>query len=61
MAYDLGPLVARTSKSAILENRRSRLRFAGWQRLAPDSRLEVVERALSAPAKDMIDFYPIAL
>ena len=32
-----------------------------WRALPPESRLSLVERALKAPANDLIDAYPLAL
>ena len=40
---------------------RSSVRFRAWRRLNPESRLRAVERALSAPANDLIDDLPVAL
>jgi hypothetical protein len=40
---------------------RTHRRFRAWQQLAPERRLDAVERALNAPANDLVDAFPIAL
>ena len=32
-----------------------------WRALAPDCRLALIERAMTPPANDLIDAYPLAL
>ena len=36
-------------------------RFLPWRRLDAEHRLAVIERALQAPANDLIDGFPLAL
>ena len=40
---------------------RSQARFRSWRLLEPEQRLVIVERAMSAPANDLFDDYPVAL
>lgn len=40
---------------------RNQHRFRGWRALEPEQRLVIVERAMGAPANDLIDDFPIAL
>ena len=40
---------------------RSQARFRSWRSLEPEQRLVIVERAMGAPANDLIDDFPIAL
>jgi hypothetical protein len=35
--------------------------YQAWRQLEPEKRLELVERALAAPANDVVDGYPVAL
>jgi hypothetical protein len=35
--------------------------YQAWHRLDPESRLDLVEQALSAPANDLVDDLPLAL
>lgn len=37
------------------------VRFGSWRQLDPDRRLDLVEKALEAPANDLVDDYPVAL
>lgn len=37
------------------------LRSRSWRMLDPERKLEAIERAMKAPANDLIDRYPIAL
>jgi len=47
--------------SASVQSARNFARFRGWRKLDPNHRIEMVEQALTAPANDLIDGYPIAL
>lgn len=52
-----GPAVHAASSAAA----RRFARFGRWRKLDEDHRLQAVERALRAPANDLIDGYPLAL
>ena len=52
-----GPAVSASKRYS----ERSSARFRAWRKLNPDHRLKIVERALSAPANDLIDDLPVAL
>ena len=52
-----GPAIAAVKRAA----KRSSARFLAWRKLNPEHRLKVVERALSAPANDLIGDLPVAL
>ncbi|MBA3576787.1 MAG: hypothetical protein H0W39_04110 [Sphingomonas sp.] len=58
MAYELCPQGPVPHGPAM---ERIHRRFRAWQQLAPERRLEAVERALNAPANDLVDAFPIAL
>lgn len=47
--------------AASIGSDRKSVRFRAWRKLNAESRLKVVERALAAPANDLIDNFPIAL
>lgn len=65
MAYGLnsklfvedGPAVQAANVAAA----RPSARFRAWQKLNPERRFAAIERALKAPANDLIDGYPLAL
>ena len=65
MAYGLNTALfvedGPTAKVASLAATRSASRFLAWRKLNPESRFEAVEKALAAPANDLIDSYPLAL
>ena len=65
MAYGLDTELFIENGPAVLAANSARLRpasrFLRWRMLDTKDRLEVVERALEAPANDRIDAYPIAL
>lgn len=65
MAYCLsgGPLVedGPTSKAASTAGGLNSPSFERWRKLDEEHRLQAVERALKAPANDLIDGYPLAL
>lgn len=52
-----GPAVHAASAASA----RSVARFVHWRKLDEKRRLQAVERALQAPANDLIDGYPLAL
>ncbi|HET9810551.1 MAG TPA: hypothetical protein VFP53_02500 [Sphingomicrobium sp.] len=52
-----GPAVHAVANAA---ERRSD-RFRAWRNLDSTHRLELIERAMNAPANDLLDAYPIAL
>jgi hypothetical protein len=37
------------------------VRFGAWRNLDTDRRFDMVQKALSAPANDLVDSYPVAL
>jgi hypothetical protein len=65
MAYSLspglfvedGPAIHAADAAAAMP----RMRFLAWRRLDPDHRFEAIERALNAPANDLVDDLPLAL
>lgn len=48
-------------RAAVSAASRSSARFRAWRKLKAEHRLDVVERALRAPANDLIDDLPVAL
>jgi len=52
-----GPAVHAATAAAA----RTVARFGRWRKLDDQHRLQAVERALKAPANDLIDGYPLAL
>ena len=52
-----GPAVQAANSAAA----RKFTRFGRWRKLDEERRLQAVERALKAPANDLIDGYPLAL
>jgi hypothetical protein len=35
--------------------------YQAWRQLDPETRIELIEQALAAPANDIVDGYPVAL
>jgi len=52
-----GPTILAASRSSA----RNFARLRSWRKLGPDHRLDLVERALAAPASGLADSFPIAL
>ena len=65
MTYGLNPQLfvehGPTVQAAAVLARSSGTAFRAWKGLSRQARLELVEKALAAPANDLIDEYPIAL
>ena len=47
--------------AASIASARNFARFRSWRKLDPDHRLDAVEKALVAPANDLVDAFPVAL
>jgi hypothetical protein len=65
MTYGLNPRLFVENGPAV-EARRASTRsstagFRAWRSLSENGRIALVDRALQAPANDLIDAYPIAL
>lgn len=61
MTYGLNPKLPVEDGAAFDASRADSARFGRWRKLGEDRRLQAVERALKAPANDLIDGYPLAL
>ena len=61
MTYGLNPGLSVEDGTAVDASRAAAERFGRWRKLDEERRLQAVERALKAPANDLIDGYPLAL
>ena len=65
MAYGLNPRLFIENGPTVEAERARQVRssdgFRVWRELPRDRRFEVVDRALKAPANDLIDRFPVAL
>ena len=66
MAYGLNPRLFVENGPAVEAGRARELRSTDgvrifWRKLHSDTRFDLVDRALKAPANDLIDDYPLAL
>ena len=61
MTYGLNPARSLDDAAPIGTSTAAAERFARWRKLDEERRLQAVERALKAPANDLIDGYPLAL
>ena len=65
MTYGLSPRLFVENGPTVEADRARQLRstngFRAWRKLHRDIRFDLVDRALKAPANDLIDDYPLAL
>jgi len=65
MTYGLSPALFVEDGPAVhaasVASARNFARFRSWRKLDPDHRLAMIEQALTAPANDFIDDFPVAL
>ena len=61
MTYGLNPRLVVGDAAPLRPSTAAAERFGRWRKLDEERRLQAVERALKAPANDLIDGYPVAL